>query len=64
MDELEQKLLDGLRSGPSVPMDDKDWSEIEQEVQRRIAGRQGVEGHAAQPQAGRKAPRDVDSHFE
>jgi hypothetical protein len=40
-DQIEEKLAEGLKSGPSTPMDDDDWRAIEREVERRITERRG-----------------------
>jgi antitoxin ParD1/3/4 len=39
--QLEQALLDGLDSGPAVPMSADDWEGIRSEVRKRIAERNG-----------------------
>jgi len=36
---LETEILQGLQSGDSTPMTDRDWREIRQEVRRRHARR-------------------------
>jgi Arc/MetJ-type ribon-helix-helix transcriptional regulator len=40
-DQIEEKLAEALKSGPSAPMDDDDWRQIEREVERRIVDRRG-----------------------
>jgi len=39
---LEQLLLEGLKSGPAVPMTETEWEDIRREVHARAARRQGT----------------------
>jgi antitoxin ParD1/3/4 len=39
MKRLERKLLDGIESGPAVPMAAEDWRALHDEVDRRVARR-------------------------
>ncbi|MFI4861078.1 MAG: type II toxin-antitoxin system ParD family antitoxin, partial [Phycisphaerales bacterium JB063] len=38
-DRLEQLLLDGLNSGPPIPLDDAEWGRMKQEARRQIEAR-------------------------
>ena len=39
MQRLEQQLLEGVASGPAVPMTTEDWKELRREVVRRVGKR-------------------------
>jgi antitoxin ParD1/3/4 len=45
--ELEQTLLEGLRSGPATPMTKKDWARIRREGLRRIAEIKAEQAHVS-----------------
>jgi antitoxin ParD1/3/4 len=40
-EELEQKLLDGLNSGPAKEMTKQDWKELREGLLKRFADREG-----------------------
>jgi hypothetical protein len=40
-DSIDEKLIEGLNSGPATEMTDKDWSRIRREGLKRLAARKG-----------------------
>ena len=38
-DQTERLVLEGLNSGPSAPLDRKEWEDIRREVHQRLGGR-------------------------
>lgn len=40
-EELEQKLLEGLNSGPATAMTQEDWQELRDGLRNRLTGRSG-----------------------
>jgi antitoxin ParD1/3/4 len=40
-DAIDEKLMEGLNSGPATEMTDKDWARIRREGLRRLAARKG-----------------------